>query len=273
MSDIERPFEVAEAAAEVLAANLGDDLRVAVVLGSGWAVAADRLGSVAAEMRLADLPGTPAPTVEGHSGLARAVNVDGNGVLVIGGRSHLYEGHGPNVVVHNVRSAVIAGCTTVILTNACGSLRHEFSPGSPVLIRDQINLTGTSPMIGADPPRGYPGRFCDLTDLYSERLRGAVRTVDPSLGEGVYCGLVGGAYETPAEIHMIATLGGDLVGMSTVLEAIAARHLGAEVAGVSLVTNLAAGMAGKLSHDEVLSVAGQATERIVSVISVLAKAA
>ena len=234
--------------------KLGSDLSVAVVLGSGWAAAADRLGTVDTEFHLSDLPGSPAPTVAGHSGTVRAVTVAETRALVIGGRSHLYEGHSPNVVVHNVRSAILAGCRTIVLTNACGSMRREFGPGRPVLIRDQINLTGTTPMIGSAPPEGYPGRFCDVTEIYSQRLRGAAKLYDSQLGEGVYCGIFGGAYETPAEITAIAGMGADLVGMSTVLEAIAAKHLEAEVAGVALVTNLAAGMAGKLSHAEVLDV-------------------
>lgn len=272
-SPIDSPFEAAETAAAMLRDRLGDDLTVAVVLGSGWAAAADRIGKVRGELSLTDLPGSPALTVAGHSGLVRAVEVGSKTILVIGGRNHLYEGHDANVAAHNVRSAILAGCSTVILTNACGSLREDFRPGTPVMIKDQINLTGTTPMIGANPPAHYPGRFCDVTEIYSQRLRDAARLFDRSLGEGVYCGMFGGAYETPAEIEMIRTMGGDLVGMSTVLEAIAAKHLEAEIAGVSLVTNLAAGMAGKLSHAEVLEVAQQATDRVVALIAALVDAA
>ncbi len=272
-SAVDSPFEAAEGAAALLRDRLGDDLTVAVVLGSGWAAAADRIGTIRGELPLTDLPGSPAVTVAGHSGLVRAVEVGNKAVLVIAGRNHLYEGHSANVVAHNVRSAIIAGCKTVILTNACGSLREDFQPGAPVMIKDQINLTGTTPMIGANPPAHYPGRFCDVTDIYSQRLRDAARLFDQSLEEGIYCGIFGGAYETPAEIDMIKTMGGDLVGMSTVLEAIAAKHLDAEIAGVSLVTNLAAGMAGKLSHAEVLEVAQQATERVVALIAALVDAA
>jgi purine-nucleoside phosphorylase len=215
----------------------------------------------------------PEPTVVGHSGLLRLVDVDGIATLVIGGRNHRYEGHPVPTVVHTVRAAVLAGCSRVILTNAAGSLVPTNGPGTPVLLSDQLNLTGHSPMAGEGPPEGFPGRFCDVTNLFSKRLRDAVRAADPSIPEGVYAGLLGGAYETPAEIRMLRTLGADLVGMSTVLESIAAHHLGAEVAGVSLVTNMAAGMGGELSHGEVLEVASASTERIVSLVGTLVRAA
>lgn len=266
------PLVSAQEAAGVLRGRLGEP-SVAVVLGSGWAAAAQRLGSVAAEMPLDDVPGAFRPVVEGHSGTARLVETDDRRVLLLGGRVHLYEGHDPHAVVHMVRAAVLAGCRTVILTNAAGSLDPTVGPGAPVLIRDQLNLTGTTPMLGDEPPPGFPGRFCDVTELYSPRLRSAARVAAPTLAEGVYAGMLGGAYETPAEIAMLATMGATLVGMSTVLEAIAARHLGAEVAGVSLVTNLAAGMAGALSHQEVLDVAASSTDRIVAVIGSLLEAA
>jgi purine-nucleoside phosphorylase len=157
-------------------------------------------------------------------------------------------------VVHAVRTVVMAGCRVVVLTNAAGSLRPEWPVGSPVLIADHLNLTGHSPMVGPPPPDHLPARFADLTDAYSARLRAIAREVEPSLHEGVYAALLGGSYETPAEIRMLRTMGADLVGMSTALEAIAAVHLGAEVLGLSLVTNLAAGLsAGALDHREVLA--------------------
>jgi purine-nucleoside phosphorylase len=142
-----------------------------------------------------------------------------------------------------------------------------------VLIRDQLNLTGANPMTGAEPPDGYPGRFCDLTEVYSNQLRVAARELDPSLKEGVYAGMLGGSYETPAEIRMLSTLGADLVGMSTVLEAIAARHLGAEVAGVSLVTNLAAGLGPELSHAEVLEAGRASADRLLTLVGGIVRAA
>ena len=147
------------------------------------------------------------------------------------------------MVVHGVRTAVAAGCRVVALTNAAGGIAPDYQVGQPVLVRDHLNLTGRSPLSGLGPPDGYPSRFTDLTDLYSARLRVLAREADPSLAEGVYAAMPGPHYETPAEIRMLATLGADLVGMSTVLEAIAARHLGAEVLAISLVTNPAAGLA------------------------------
>jgi purine-nucleoside phosphorylase len=162
------------------------------------------------------------------------------------------------VIVHGVRTAVAAGCRVVALTNAAGGIAPDFRVGQPVLVRDHLNLTGRSPLAGEAPPDGYPSRFTDLTDLYSPRLRALAREADPSLAEGVYAAMPGPHYETPAEIRMLRSLGADLVGMSTALEAIAARHLGAEVLAISLVTNPAAGLAAHgLDHAEVVA-AGQA---------------
>jgi len=266
-------YSRAEAAAEVIRTRLVPEPRVAVVLGSGWVGVAEGLGDTLAELPLAELPHVPAPTVAGHSGVARAVDVRGVPTLVLGGRSHLYEGHPVDTVVHTVRAAVLAGCSTIVLTNACGSLDPAMGVGQPVLLADQLNLTGANPMAGAEPPEGYPGRFCDLTEIYSRRLREAARSIDPSLPEGVYAGMLGGSYETPAEIRMLRTLGADLVGMSTVLESIAARHLGAEVAGVSLVTNLAAGLGAELSHAEVLEAGRASADRLMHLVAGIVAAA
>jgi purine-nucleoside phosphorylase len=209
------------------------------------------------EIPMQELAGAPPPTVPGHAGTIASVAVDDVPVLVLMGRVHLYEGHRPSAVVHAVRAAVHSGCRAVCLTNAAGSLRPEVGVGRPVVISDHLNLTGSNPLCGPEPP-GPPGnRFSDLTRLYSPRLRAAALAHDPSVTEGVYAGLLGGSFETPAEIRMLATLGADLVGMSTVLEAIAAHHLGAEVFGASLVTNLAAGLAPEIDHEEVLA-AGRA---------------
>ncbi len=199
---------------------------------------------------MTDLPGFAPPAVEGHSGKLRSVRAGDRNLLVFLGRTHFYEGHGVAAVVHGVRTAAAAGCRTVVLTNGCGGLDESWTPGTPVLIRDHINLTATSPIEGA--------HFVDLTDLYSPRLRDLCREVDPSLDDGVYVQFPGPHYETPAEIGMVRAIGGDLVGMSTTLEAIAAREAGMEVLGISLVTNLAAGITGEpLDHEEVLA-AGQA---------------
>ena len=234
---------------------------VALVMGSGWVPAADLLGETVAERPVTDLPGFHAAAVEGHAGTLRSVRVgEGRHALVFLGRTHLYEGRGVAAVVHGVRTAVAAGAHVVVLTNGCGGLKETYSPGQPVLISDHINLTATSPMVGA--------RFVDLTDLYSSRLRGLCREVDPSLDEGVYVQLPGPHYETPAEIGMVRALGGDLVGMSTTLEAIAAREAGAEVLGLSLVTNLAAGMTGEpLDHEEVLTAGRDAATRMGELLS------
>jgi purine-nucleoside phosphorylase len=228
---------------------------VAVVLGSGWRPAADLIGEATHEVPMAELPGFLAPTVAGHGGTARSVPVGERRALVLLGRTHLYEGHGVDPVVHGVRTAVAAGCTTVVLTNAAGGIREGMAVGDPVLISDHLNMTAVSPLRGA--------QFVDLTDLYSPRLRALAREIDPTLAEGVYAGLTGPHFETPAEIRMYRGLGADLVGMSTVLEAIAARALGVEVFGLSLVTNLAAGLSGEpLDHHEVLAAGAAAAGRM-----------
>jgi purine-nucleoside phosphorylase len=253
------PYAAAEASAAVLAGLTGKARHdVAVVLGSGWAPAADAVGPADAEVELADLGGFPEPSVPGHVAAVRSVNVGGRQALIFLGRVHLYEGHSPATVVHAVRTAVAAGCRAVVLTNASGGIRAGLRPGQPVLISDHLNLTGRSPLTGPQPA-GYPPVFTDLSDLYSARLRSLARSADPSLAEGVYAGLAGPQYETPAEIRMLRAAGADLVGMSTTLEAIAARHLGAEVLGLSLVTNVAAGLSDQpLEHSEVVATGHQA---------------
>jgi purine-nucleoside phosphorylase len=228
---------------------------VAVVLGSGWGEAADAIGPTIVEVPSAELPGFSAPAVAGHGGAVRSVDADGRRVLVLLGRTHLYEGRGVEAVVHAVRTAAAAGCTRLVLTNGCGGLDPSWAPGTVVLIRDHLNLTATSPLRGAE--------FVDLTDLYSARLRAVVRTFDPALPEGVYAQLPGPHYETPAEIAMPRVLGADLVGMSTALAAIAARAAGMEVLGVSLVTNAAAGLTGQpLDPSEVLASGRAAASRL-----------
>ena len=249
------PYATADASAGRLASGLGRDRHdVAVVLGSGWAEAADVLGTARAEMALTNVGGFPPPTVAGHGGSVRSVDVGGVAVLVFLGRVHAYEGHPLETVVHGVRTAVAAGCRAVVLTNAAGAINLDYRVGQPVLISDHLNLTGRSPLTGPPPPVGDGVRFVDLTDLYSERLRRAVCGAVPGLAEGVYAGLPGPHFETPAEIRMLRALGADLVGMSTVHEAIAAHHLRAAVLGISLVTNAAAGSGqGPLDHAEVMA--------------------
>ena len=254
-SSSHEPTQAANDAAKQAAATLKTITNVqhhdvAVVLGSGWVPAAELLGTTTAEFPVTDLPGFAPPAVAGHAGRFRSIDADGTRVLVFMGRTHLYEERGVDAVTHAVRTAHFAGCSTIILTNGCGGLDPHWSPGTPVLIKDHINLTGTSPLHGA--------HFVDLTDLYSERLRDMCKEIEPSLPEGVYCQFRGPMYETPAEIGMVQAIGGTLVGMSTALEAIVARSLGMEILGISLVTNAAAGMTGEpLNHEEVLA-AGQA---------------
>jgi purine-nucleoside phosphorylase len=247
------PFEVATAAAEVIAQRSGTSRHdVALVLGSGWAQTGDLIGRTVATIDNSDVPGFAKAAVAGHSGVMRSVAIGDTGrrALVYGTRTHFYEGRGVRSVVHAVRTAAAAGCRTIVLTNGCGGLNPAWTPGTPVLIRDHLNLTAASPVEGAN--------FVDLTDLYSPRLRELARGIDPGLDEGVYVQFLGPHYETPAEVRMARILGGDLVGMSTALEAIAARQSGLEVLGISLVTNLAAGVGDQpLAHEEVLA-AGQA---------------
>jgi purine-nucleoside phosphorylase len=257
------PTDRAAAAASTLAELTGVERHdAAIVLGSGWAPAADRIGTPETELAVDRLPGFEAPSAVGHVGRIRSLKLGEQRVLVFLGRTHLYEGRGVEPVVHGVRVAAAAGCRTVILTNAAGGLRAGLGIGQPVLISDHLNLTARSPLVGAD--------FVDLTDLYSSRLRTRAREVDPTLEEGVYAALPGPHYETPAEIRMLRTMGADLVGMSTALEAIAAKAAGAEVLAVSLVTNIAAGITGDpLSHDEVLEAGRGAAERMGTLLGQL----
>ncbi|ASN51505.1 MULTISPECIES: purine-nucleoside phosphorylase [unclassified Sinomonas] len=251
------PFALAQAAADHIASATGVAQHdIALVLGSGWGGAADLIGETTATLPAHEVPGFSAPAVEGHVGTIRSVRAaDGKRALVLGARTHYYEGRGVRAVVHGVRTAAAAGCRVVVLTNGCGGLNPAWAPGTPVLISDHINLTATSPLEGPT--------FVDLTDLYSARLRAVAKSVDPSLTEGVYVQFPGPHYETPAEVQYAKRIGGDLIGMSTALEAIAARHAGLEVFGISLVTNLAAGISPEpLSHEEVLAAGRAAGPRI-----------
>ncbi|WP_456844095.1 purine-nucleoside phosphorylase [Cellulomonas sp. P5_C6] len=257
------PFEVARAAAAYIAQATGVERHdVLLVLGSGWGGAADLLGETVAEVPSHEIPGFSAPAVAGHGATTRSIRIEGTDrhALVLGSRTHLYEGRGVRRVVHGVRTAAAAGASTVVLTNGCGGLNPAWKPGTPVLISDHLNLTATSPLEGAT--------FVDLTDLYSPRLRALAREVDPTLDEGVYVQFPGPHYETPAEVQMAGILGGHLVGMSTTLEAIAARHAGLEILGISLMTNLGAGISAEpLSHAEVLEAGRAAGPRISALLA------
>lgn len=255
---LSNPFEVAREAARVIAETSGVNHHdIALTLGSGWAKAADLLGETRATLSAEDVPGFSSSGVPGHSGTIRSIAMaNGKNALVIGARTHLYEDKGVRAVVHSVRTAAASGAQVMVLTNGAGGIKESWSPGQPVLISDHINLTAHSPLEGAT--------FIDLTDLYSQRLRDLARTVDPTLDEGVYVQFRGPHYETPAEVQMAKTMGGHIVGMSTALEAIAAREAGMEVLGLSLITNLAAGISPHpLSHQEVID-AGKAAEPVIS---------
>lgn len=257
------PFEIAKLAAEQIAEKTGvAEHHIALTLGSGWGKAADLIGETTAVIPATEILGFSKPALEGHVGTLRSVLLpSGKRALVIGARTHYYEGHGTRRVAHSVRTAAATGATVMVLTNGAGGIKPHWQGGTPVLISDHINLTADSPLEGAT--------FIDLTDLYSSRLRELARSVDPSLDEGVYVQFRGPHYETPAEVQMAKAIGGHIVGMSTALEAIAAREAGMEILGMSLITNLAAGIqTTPLSHAEVIE-AGQNAEGAIS--SLLAK--
>jgi purine-nucleoside phosphorylase len=254
------PFAIASEAAAQIAEKTGESRHdIALTLGSGWAKAADLIGETTATIPATEITGFSKPALEGHVGSIRSILLpSGKRALVIGARTHYYENHGVRRVVHSVRTAAATGATTMILTNGAGGIRESWTPGTPVLISDHINLTADSPLEGAT--------FIDLTDLYSTRLRAIARGIDPSLDEGVYVQNRGPHYETPAEVQMAKTIGGHIVGMSTALEAIAARQAGMEILGLSLITNLAAGIQKTpLSHTEVID-AGKAAEPVISAL-------
>jgi len=247
----------ANLAAEQLRQNLEvSEVNLAVVLGSGWGGAGDLLGTKVRSVPAREIRGFTTSGIPGHSGtLALADLGKEKKVLLISARTHVYEGRGTPAVVHAVRTAAACGATTMILTNGAGGIKETWAAGQPVLISDHINLTATSPVEGAN--------FVDLTDLYSKRLREIAQTIDPTLDEGVYVQFRGPHYETPAEVQMAKAMGGDIVGMSTALEAIAAREAGMEVLGLSLITNLAAGISPHpLSHQEVID-AGKSAEPVI----------
>lgn len=254
------PFEVAaQAAADIARLSGVEKHDIALTLGSGWGKAADIIGETVATIPATEVTGFSKPALEGHVGTLRSIRTPGGkNVLVIGARTHYYEDHGVRRVVHSVRTAAATGAEIMVLTNGAGGIRETWTPGQPVLISDHINLTADSPLEGAT--------FIDLTDLYAKRLRDIARTIDPMLDEGVYTQFRGPHYETPAEVQMAKHIGGHIVGMSTALEAIAAREAGMEILGFSLITNLAAGIQqSPLSHAEVIE-AGREAEPVISAL-------
>lgn len=262
MNTTSDPKALAAEAAAVIAELTGVERHdIALTLGSGWGKAADVLGETVAVIPADSVPGFHASAVPGHPGTLRSVRLpNGKHALVIGARTHFYEGLGVRSVVHGVRTAAAAGAKVMVLTNGAGGVNPAYKPGVPVLISDHINLTATSPLEGAT--------FVDLTDLYSARLREIAHSVDPSLHEGVYVQFSGPHYETPAEVRYAGIIGGDIVGMSTALEAIAAREAGMEIIGLSLITNLAAGIQQTpLSHEEVIEAGREAEPRLAALLA------
>ncbi|TQL71239.1 purine-nucleoside phosphorylase [Enteractinococcus coprophilus] len=260
-------FALARQAAAVLADKFGTDRHdIGVVLGSGWAHTITALGEVVAEVPFNDVPGLDGDGVAGHVQKITSVRLaDGRRVLVFGSRTHFYASRDVQAVAHVVRTIAAAGAGVVVLTNGCGGLDPQLAPGTPVLIADHINLTGVTPLVGPE--------FVDMTDAYADRLRTVAKQVDPSLTEGVYVQFAGPQYETPAEVAMAARLGGDLVGMSTALDTIAARHVGLEVLGVSLVTNPGAGVTdAPLSHEDVLAAGEAAAPRVSKLLAEIIQA-
>jgi purine-nucleoside phosphorylase len=255
----------AQEAAAILADRTGAASHdVAIILGSGWRPTADVIGAASGEIPLAELPGFAPPAVEGHGGTVRSLTVGNRRVLMFLGRTHYYEWRDIDSVVHNVHVAHAVGCRTLVLTNSCGGIRAGLVPPQPVLISDYVNPSGLTPLRGGD--------FVDMTDAFSPRLRALAKEIDPNLEEGVYGLHRGPQYETPAEIRMLRTMGADLAGMSTVPECIQARAYGMEVLGISLVTNVAAGLAGAtLDHHEVIRKGAEASTRVGELIKTLVR--
>lgn len=258
------------AAAVIAARSERESHDAAVVLGSGLSDYARSLPG-AVELPYEGIPGIPVPQIVGHAGSLFSVAVGDRSALLFAGRAHSYEGHPMDDVVFAVRTAVAAGARRVLLTNAAGGINDAYRPGDLVMIRDHLNLAGRNPLTGPNDARLGP-RFPDMTNVYTDSLRASLAEVFTEQGlpahEGVYAWFAGPTYETPAEVQMAKRLGADLVGMSTVPEAIAVRHMGAEVAGISLVTNLAAGIGeDPLSHDEVTETAERAKTRFAGVLN------
>lgn len=242
---------------------------IGIVLGSGAGHLTSQL-SAPVSLAYRNIPGFPAPTVEGHAGALVAGSLAGREVLMQSGRFHMYEGHGADLAVLPVRVMAMLGVRTLIVTNAAGGIRSSLGAGTLMLISDHLNLTGRSPLTG--PVVAGETRFPDMTEAYDSGLRRAAQRVaaelDIALAEGVYAGLLGPSYETPAEIRMLEALGADAVGMSTVLEVIAARARGMRCLGISLITNPAAGMTGEaLSHEDVMRTAEHVKEELAALVA------
>ena len=260
-------FEKAEEAAAAIRERTAVTPRVAVVLGSGLGSFAERIEHPVS-IDYTVIPHFPQPTVEGHSGRLVVGSVAGTPVAVMQGRVHAYEGYTPEEVTFPIRVLGRLGITTLVITNAAGGIRLNLQQGQLVLISDHINLTGSNPVSGANDER-LGLRFFDMTDAYSKRLRLMAHSA-AQLAEGVYLGLSGPSFETPAEIRAFRSLGADLVGMSTVHEVIVARHMGIEVLGISCVTNMAAGILDQpLNHQEVMETGARAQGELTNLLFAL----
>jgi purine-nucleoside phosphorylase len=261
-----------QAAREAVAGRLGErQPALAIVLGSGLGGLADRIERPL-RIPYADIPGFHLPKVEGHKGELVIGGLGGKTVLAQSGRFHMYEGYSADAAALPVRLFAALGIRTLIVTNAAGGIRRSFGHGTLMLLSDHLNLTGRNPLVGH--ARAGEERFPDMSEAYDGGLRGvakqAARKLGLTLEEGVYAGLLGPSYETPAEVRMLERLGADAVGMSTVLEVIAARALGMKCLGFSLVTNPAAGhTAASLSHKEVMEVAGRAGKDLAALVEAI----
>lgn len=254
-------YEKAQEAADYIRSKYDKDIKIALVLGSGLGAFAEEAKN-AVKIPYEEIPHFARSTVEGHAGRLVLGEIEGVSVAIQQGRFHFYEGYEMNDVVFPVRAFGVLGVETLILTNAAGGLRIGLRPGNLMLIRDHVNFIGTNPLRGANDSRFGP-RFPDMTSVYSTELQELVsgeaermakeRNIKPFMNRGVYCALSGPTYETPAEIHLLRLLGVDAVGMSTVPEAIAARHQGMKVIGISCITNMAAGISDEpINHQEVM---------------------
>ena len=249
-------YERAEKAARLIRARTDANVSVAIVLGSGLGAFADELTD-STSIRYDEIPSFARATVEGHAGRLVIGKTNNVTVAAMQGRFHFYEGYSLEEVTFPIRVLKLLGVRTIILTNAAGSLNTEFTPGSLMVITDHINLLGVNPLVGPNDVRFGP-RFPDLTSVYARRLQDLVISEANAIGldmrRGIYAALSGPSYETPAEIHMVRTLGADAVGMSTVPEAIVARHMNMEVIGISCITNLAAGVSNRpVDHSQVIA--------------------
>lgn len=259
-----------EEAADFLASKIQTKPEIGLILGSGLGVMGDDMEQ-SVLIPYADIPHFPVSTVEGHAGELLIGQLQGRSVMLMRGRFHLYEGYEPERTTLPVRVMKELGVKALLVTNAAGGVNLGYSPGDLMIIEDHLNLTGRNPLAGPND-NALGVRFPDMTEAYSRRLRGIAKQAAGELGievrEGVYAGVLGPSYETPAEIRMLRTLGADAVGMSTVAEVITARHAGIEVLGISCITNMAAGIAGRpLTHEEVMETTAKAKERFISLIS------